>query len=580
MKNTTKYRLLTGLMLASMGILAQDQFTNNGNFNIHTGTTISFFGNLMNNSSFIDSGLVVTMAGTVAQQIGGSSVTTFKNLTLNNSAGSFFSSNENITNVLTITSGTFTTTGFNFTLLSNAKGTASIAAITGNFAGNITMQRYLGPDPTSWRFLAAPVVGGTIASWQDDFITSGFPGSDYPAFAFVSVDTYNETVPGPKINGYTAPTNASNPVTPGVGYWCYIGPVPITVDVTNPPAKFGQTFPLTYTPSAGAADDGWMMIGNPYPSAIDWNSPAWTKTHVNNAVYIWNAALQQYASWVGGIETNGGSNIIASSQAFWVQTNAASPALSCTENVKVLANPSFLRIASFNGMKLTITGGGYKDETLLQFTGGATNGFDAQLDARKLFSSNASAPGIATQDSTQTDMSINCMAPLLAPTNVPLKTISGSNGTFTIKLDSTSVLPAGYCVILEDLVTHIQTNLDSIPTYTFSMNDTTMAARFILHFVQCNLTAIPVALSPLKNPFIVFPNPANAIINVKMYTGQCESVQLQIMDAKGNIVVNDALNTDAGDNSFPVNIRNLAVGVYFIECTTHDKTYTTRFVKQ
>src|SRR5436190_15109561 len=357
------------LSLFCQAMNAQKQFTNNGNFRIHNGASVSFFGDLINNGTLVDSGKVITLAGSAPQQIGGSSLITFKNLTLDNAFGSYLSSSQAIKRELKISSGTFSTTGFNFTLLSDANGTARIAPILGDFAGNITMQRYLGTGPTDWRFLASPVSGVTINDWQDNFITSGFPGSTYPNYPFVSIYTYDETVPGICDIGYNGITSAADSIVPGAGYWCYVGPMPVVVDLTGPPVKFNKTFPVSFTPSGGAAEDGYVMIGNPYPSPIDWTSSGWSKNNINDAIYIWNPDLQQYASWVSGVSTNGGSNLIASSQSFWIQTNGPNPSLSCNENIKVSGDPAFLKSApsSFDWVKLSINGNGYKDETILRF---------------------------------------------------------------------------------------------------------------------------------------------------------------------------------------------------------------------
>jgi len=445
---------------------------------------LALSGDFINNGSFVAANQLVTLSGSSAQQIGGSSLTAFKNLTLNNSAGSYLSASESITGELNITSGTFSTTGYNFTLVSDANGTARIAPILGNFSGNITMQQFLNSGPTDWRFLASPVSGVTINDWQDNFVTSGFPGSTYPNFTFPSIYTYDETIGGTSDNGYNSATNATDPITPGRGYWCYIGPGPLTIDVTGPPATFNQTFQVSYTASGGTPEDGWMMIGNPYPSPIDWSSANWTKTNINDAIYIWNPVAQQYASWVSGTSTNGGSNLIASSQSFWIQANATNPSLSCTENIKVSSSTPFIKPpapAVFDKLKLNIEGNNYKDETFLQFGSGATNGYDGDADARKLFSSNPQVPGIATSDFTQKDMSINSLPPIDSTIHIPVKTIVGQSGNYSINVDSSSTMSSDFCIILEDLVTGIKTNLNNSATYSFLISDTTQAARFILH---------------------------------------------------------------------------------------------------
>lgn len=573
MKTYMKLICLLSILFLGTKTKAQDQFTNCGNFMVHNGVAVTFYGNLINNKTFVDSGTGITLAGTSAQQIGGTAFCIFKNLTLNNASGSYLGVGEYLTNVLTITSGTFTTTGYNFTLLSTASGTASIAPILGNFAGNITMQRYLPKAATSWRFLASPVTDATIGSWQKYFATSGFPGSTAPNYPFISVYTYNETMPGSSQNGYVAATDSSNPLTPGVGFWCYLGPVPLTFAVTGPPVTFNHTFSVTYTQSAGSTNDGWNMVGNPYPSAIDWNSSAWTKTNINNAVYIWSDSLQQYASWVSGASVNGGSSIIASSQSFWVQANAASPSLISTENVKVAANPKFLKpfgTQNFDVLKFALSGNGFTDEALLRFGNGATNGYDVSLDARKIYSSNTQAPGIASQDSTTSDMSINSMPALTSSVYIPIKTLVGVSGTYTITLDSSSVLPVGFCFVLEDKVTGIKTNMNNMSSYTFSISDTTKAARFVLIGGQCGM---PTGINPVQNAeyqLSAYPNPTKGMVNVNynINTGN-DKATLQIIDlGTGQLV--ESRELPANSNYTQVDMSKYASGVYSISIQSAD----------
>lgn len=529
----------------------QNQFTNFGNLKIHTTATVSVFGNLINNGSLSDSGAVLNLAGTSAQQIGGSSITTFSNLTLNNSAGAYLGSNEKLKGVLTISAGTFSTTGYDFTLISNANGTARIAPILGDFSGNITMQRYLGTGSTGWRFLATPVSGVTINDWQDNFITSGFPGSSYPSFPFVSIYSYDESATGSSDYGYTAPTSSSDVLSPGKGYWCYIGPVPLTVDVTGPPAKFAQTFSVTYTPSGGSAEDGFVMLGNPYPSTIDWSAAGWTRSNVNNAIYIWNPDLQQYASWVGGTATNGGSNLIASSQAFWVQANAAGPSLSCTENVKVSSDRSFIRPVApldIKQLKLSISGNNYSDETILRFGGTAHKAYDAELDARKLFSSNDQVPGIASQDSSLNDLSINSLPGITSSMHIPVKTKVGVTGVYTIKRDSVYGLPLDYCVVLEDLLSGTKTNLASTSSYTFFIGDTTQAARFVLHVSASGYTeSISTSCSGTHNGKAIAGGLGTGPWNYSWFSAN-------------NVPLKQSTNMYGADS-----LKNLAAGLYYVQ---------------
>ncbi len=458
-------------------------------FNAGTpGFTISTRGN-WNNGGVFQAGTAgtVTCNGTVAQTIGGASLTTFRNLTILNAAGVSLTANERIRGTLTLTSGMFTTTGFNFTLVSDVNGTARVAEITGgDITGDIIMQRYIYLGPTSWRQLCAPVTGTTLQDWNDDLVTSGFPGSDFPAMTFYSVALYDETAAGPKEFGYSAPTNVTNALTPNRGYFVYVGPTPVTVATQGPAVKQNQSFALTYTPSAGAIEDGWNMLGNPYPSTIDWDAAGWTRTNIDNVVYVWNPNLSQYASYVGGVGVNGGTQYIPSSQAFWVRAIAPGPSVSLTEAVKSTVDQSFMHMQQQQQvgdlLSLTLSGANGADQTIVRFSPAGTAGFDVNYDAMKFGSMDTLVPYLASLIDSITDFSINTLSPVTTNMTVPLHAGVGVSGNFTFTRDSITDLPNSMCVILEDLLTGTVTQLSQGGTYSCYISDTTSALRFLLHF--------------------------------------------------------------------------------------------------
>lgn len=477
-----------GTKYLASNITCQNMIINAGTVldcNPATGFTINLKGNWSNSGNYhARTNGLVNCNGTTAQTIGGAAQTVFRHLTVNNAAGVALNADAVLVGTLTLTSGMFTTTGHNFTLYSDANGTARIAAITGgNITGNITMQRYLGPGPTGWRMLGSCVTGSTLTDWLNDFTMSGFPGSDYPNMAFCSEYTYDETKPGIKDTGWVKPTTISLSTAGTKGVLCYVGPVPLTMGVTGPPKKFAQSFAITYTPSGGALNDGWNLISNPYPSAIDWDATGWTRTRVNGAVYTWNSALQQYTAYVGGIGVNGGSRYIASTQAFWVQANGASPAMSINEAQKGATDPTFMRMPSnalTGALRLNLAGNNYTDETIIRFSPTATMAYDSTEDAYKFYSTNVQAPGIASLADTA-DMSINSLPPLTSNLSIPVRVIVGATGTYTISRDTVMGMPKSSCIVLEDLLTGAMTDLTTTMSYSFSIADTTHAPRFLLH---------------------------------------------------------------------------------------------------
>lgn len=546
----------------------------NGNLTIGTATTfdittnnyaVNVNGNWANNGTFLSQNGTVTFNGTVAQTIGGTAVTNFKNITLNNSAGASLTQAQNLIGTLTLTAGTFAMNSQVFTLISNISGTARIATIPAgaDITGNITMQRYIGAGATNWRFLTTSVSGTTIADWKDDFIMSGFAGSQFPnwpsaANPWASIYYYNESKPGIQDSGYVAATNITNAINPGQGLWVWSGDTstgtqPFTVDVSGPTNKGNINLPVTFTSSGGAANDGWNMVGNPYPSTIDWNDVNWTKTRINNAIYIWNPQNQQFASYVFGIGTNGGSRYIASSQAFWVQANATSPVLTIRETCKSAINQAFIRDAVADQQLLTlgIQKGTKYDESVLRFIDGATDNFDADFDAYKLASADADVPYIALVNNTD-ELSVNSYN-LGQSITMPVKVLASSNGLITMTFGKNNLTDLS-CAILEDLQTGAKINVLSSNAHTFYHTSATDTARFLLHLWN-NKT------KDVINPTCFESTNAQIIAQ----TSGGGSWDFNLSNSSGTVA---SFNTIQDSNV----INNLGAGTYYLQITDQSST--------
>lgn len=368
--------------------------------------------------------------------------------------------------------------------------TTSTCSFFNPIAGNITMQRYIDAGETNWRFLTTPVAGTTLEDWDDDFITSGYPGSDHPEWPtasnpWPSIYFYDESQAGIIDNGFTAATNSSNSVNVGQGVWVWSGDTitgtqPFTIDVIGAPNAGDINLPVTYTNSGSPNDDGWSMVGNPYPCTIDWDSPNWDKNNINDAVYIWNPDNQQFATYVAGVGTNGGSRYIASSQAFWIQANASSPSVQIHENCKYNEDQAFLKQATNTQqlLRFSLNVGGNVDEAVLRFINGATNVFDAQFDAHKMSSADENMPYISMLNNGE-EMVVNSFN-LGATVSIPIKTNISTGGLATLSFNKENLTDLS-CAVLEDLKTGVKVNLLEEDEYTFQINGSETDERFMLH---------------------------------------------------------------------------------------------------
>lgn len=560
-----------------------------------TNNQVSVRGNFINNGSFIAQKGLVMFNGTIAQSIGGTVITNFYNLSLNNNAGASLSFDENLINALTISNGTFNTNGRVFTMISTASATARIAPITGtgDIIGNVTVQRYAPGGYTGWALLGTPISSGlTFQSWNDDFAISCSSCPNGTAGGFTSIYAYDETATGSysASTSYIPISSITDPIVPNTGYWVYLGngqtsTTGITIDVTGTVRKFDNSIPVTRTNNGTEGDDGWNLIHNPYPSPIRWSLLRNGNTSVDNAIYGYNADLNGGAggivTFVNGISSpsysSGGiSDTIPMCQAFQVHCSA-STLLTALESNKVSANPKFVKInqssqvTSAPGLlRLNLFGpSSFRDETVLYIQSSATDSFDVEFDAIKINGQNPNAPMIMLQNEGKS-FQINAVSPIVSTFTMPVKTTTGYSGTYTISATNFNSFPSGACISLYDNETGTTTNLKT-SAYTFTMNSTTVNPRFILN-ITINSLDITTNLS---QPNCTAPS-SGEITAIGNNSGPWNYLWKDV----NGITLKTSLNKNSADT-----LVNLSGGNYLLEistvgqCDNRDSTFTVNVIE-
>lgn len=569
--------------------------TANSNFSISSGSNVDVStsnhsltvkGNFINNGTFTSRTGLVMLNGTTAQTIGGSTVTDFYNLSLNNSAGASLSNAENLKGTLTLSGGTFNANSQVFTMISDASGTARIAQITGtgDYSGNVTVQRYAPGGTTGWAFLGSPLSSAlTLADWDDDIYISCNSCPDGSSAGFLSVYSYSEAATGvyDSPGSYIPLNGISDPISSGRGYWVYLGngqttTSGITMDLTGTPRKSNYTIPLSYSNYGSAANDGWNLICNPYPSAISWTSLRGATTNVDNAIYVFNADLNSgaggFATYVNGISSpavaSGGiGDNIPMGQGFYVHSTGAT-ALSAQESNKVASDPTFLKPANSStlnaltriSLKGAVTG---DDETVLYLQAGASDFFDEAYDSYKMPGQDPYAPSIALEKGGKT-FQVNGVAPISGNFTMPLKTLTGYSGSYTISASDLTSFPKGACITLYDKFTSTSTDLRT-GDYAFVLEDTTTVARFDLNIT---INALNSNIS-LTQPSCSEPS-GGKIIAVGNNAGPWNYYW-----KVNNVMVQSSLNHNGADS-----LVNLSEGIVSLEmntigsCDHFDSNYT------
>ncbi len=485
----------------------------------------------------------VEFNGTVAQTVPALAPDSkYNNLTINNAAGVSMVADLNLEDALTLSSGAFTTSGFNFTLLSSGSKTARIAPVTsGTITGDVVMQRFVPGGTGGWATIGMPVSSATLAEWNDDIIITGINGGASGTGSFVSIFTYDETATGnaDDVASYVAATDVTNSVDAKKGYFVYIADNATTVadkllDVIGPPLIGTQNLNVTYTNNTNVDEDGWNLVSNPFCSAIDWLSPNWTKTNMDNAIYIYDVEFAQYTGSVGGFSYNGGNEIIASSQAFLVHANAAAPSLSVQETAKSSLSPTFYRSSSSASagvlrMQLDGLNGVYADESVFRIVTGASSNFDPAYDAYKLYSFDPAAPNISSKWNG-TEYVVNSMDELTSNLDLPVRVNVNTAGNYTINFKGLQNFAAVPCLSFEDKLTNtsIDLHIDSAYTFTSAIDTAAAQNRFVLHFgVESIVPAATPSTTNLSlpgNATVTFANTTTGATNYSWNFGDGSAV--------------------------------------------------------
>ena len=455
-------------------------------------------------------------AGTTAQFLGNNQVLNDKiyNLTIDNPAGFSLNADLTVANSCTINTGALFTVypgkklsvagtltnnagAAGFVLQSTPAGTASLLHNTNNVSA--TVQRSMGTVSSIWHFLSSPVASQTIAgAWLPAGNYHNGTGYDLytwdePSSFWISrLDTTSN------INWNTV--HPWSTFVPGRAY-LYSVENPAAIKTFVGPLNNGAiNYSLTYS-GTDPAMKGFNMVGNPYPSSVDWQSASgWSRSAlVSNGggydMWIWNPSANNYGicnSIPGSTGTNSVTRYIAPMQGYLVK--AASAGTFTIDNAaRVLDNTPWIKNAEQSPSQLNLivnsnAGNGF-DEVQLSF-GLPLN----ENGAMKLFSTVQSAPSLFLPAQRE-NLSVRYYTNTIENPAVPVSFTPGTEGNFTFtcnfdkeKFDS---------VMLEDHLLHSSQNMKITNTYSFQSSKTDITDRFVLRFgpdVKHSTTELPAKI--------------------------------------------------------------------------------------
>jgi hypothetical protein len=442
---------------------------------------------------------------------------------------------------ISIGSGYTLTTTNGITLQSDANGTATLLN-SGTYTGTVTAQQYLG-SARNW-YVSSPVQttnspANNIARYYE-YVEAG--NNNYPK------DGNNNAI-NPGETSYWKFWTTGSPMTVGKGYIAQAS-AGTTVSFSGTPnnGNITTSFNLTRDDAKGK---GFNLVGNPYPSYIDWSlvagantnlmSTAWFKTKKTDNSYIFasvNVATPSSPEIVSNSANTTITKYIPPTQAFWVRVKSgtASTSMSFTNAMREhrLNNGDLMKAPKHNErtrLRLQLVNGTETDEILVYFDANATNDYN-DYDSPKMMNNSATTPDLYTKAGSER-LVINGLNAVTDNMELPLGFSLNAAASLKLKATEMSNFPTGTRIYLLDKVESSQVEL--LPETEYSFKTTTATTnnegRFSLVFRTSGSTTGVENTEKLNVQ--VFVNAANQIVIIAP-----EKAKYTIYNAVGQMIEN------------------------------------------
>jgi len=416
----------------------------------------------------------------------------------------------------------------------------------GSFTNNGTTNIKFKVSESIWHLISSPLPAATSAIFTGDFLQKWDEANA----------RWDDIVP------------TTDVLTPGKGYglWATPGKSDHIYNFAGTPNTGEQTIGMT---SAGGGDnDGMNLLGNPYPSSIDWD----VLDGNYGTVYYWDAANSRYATWSGSGSTNGGQQYLPPMQGFFVYTTAAKD-FTINNNARTHENAaSFYKGGSKeiqHGLRLeALAESGLKSDALLLFRENTQAGFDMQSDAWKIMSGTPGMPELYVKVENQ-KLALEARP---ETETIQLGFANDEAGIYKIDLKEIADIPNAF---IEDTKTNTYFDLTK-GAYEFAWNpETDLESRFKLHFKAVGIENNQISESNIR----IYAADGQIFIKNGVETHGRASLHLTITDIMGRTVLQQTISASE-TTAIPVDLKK---GVYVVmvgsgACSTALPLYKTEKV--
>ncbi len=323
------------------------------------------------------------------------------------------------------------------------------------------------------------------------------------------------------------------------------------------------------TTNAEESKNGWNLVANPYPSALNWENiiNSGGLANVDHSIYFWDGSNYTYYVAGGndyqGTGTTASDGIIPGMQAFFVKANASNPQITFSNNAREHSTRIFYKKAPQkqpnNQIRIRVENDLHHDEAVIRFLDSATPEQDSRFDAFKIFTNVSQVPQVFSYTpESGTKLAINTLPFSNQTMSVELGFKTDKNGNYII---SAAEVNFNYpvLILLEDKKTGNFIDI-SQTAYSFDYQTSDAENRFVLHF-----ESLVTSSNTLQNKDIqVYAN--ENTLTVKLDKEKHLPAMLLIYDLTGRKILSHKIQ-----QSFSKLDLNIISGIYIVNVKTQNR---------
>ncbi|AFM06246.1 hypothetical protein Fleli_3944 [Bernardetia litoralis DSM 6794] len=486
-----------------------------------------------------------------------------------------------------------------FALLSNSSGTAMVInhSETNTIQGNVIVERFLSSS-IGYHSISSPIQNAETTQLSDDMnliLNTAYNTAVEPTYTnpFPTLYEYNESSAGTSspsgiYNGFTIGFKV--PQTPNLeimkGYQANILGSNITMDLEGTVNNGAYSIPVTNNGNI-APNGGFNLVGNPYPSPIEFGKVLDMSTNVAGAIYV-EMATSQYGTNMAALVNDVFINStpfkhISSMQGFWVYATAATGTVNMDNSVRATdyVNPFFYKIEKEQStkqglIKLAIEQDGKTDETAIYFENGATSDFDGNYDALKIYTINGTTPTLYSynkEEGKDTYFSINGLNDFNEDMMLPLAMNIVKSGKHTISVKELKYFHSLSNIYLYDSLTETLHDLKENPEYEFVATANKEVKRFVLLF-KVN------QLFNSKDRIIAYPNPTPNNFSYSLKNDREGTYTIRVFDSIGKLILEKTQEKQGAFLEGIINLERQSTGLYLLQISDSKNTTHIRIIRE